>query len=179
MSHTATDIEARLLERRVLAPPPHHVPQLGQECWLWTGATTFGYGVTRYQGQQARVHRLAFELYVGPIPDGMMVCHRCDVRNCFNPAHLFAGTRADNMQDMVDKGRSTAGVKHTQARLTDDQVQQIRRRHAAGAKQVDLASEFGVTKSQVSSIVRGKAWTHLLPPDFVSPAPHRWARPAA
>jgi HNH endonuclease len=78
-------------------------------CWLWPA--TFnrqGYGVLFYGGKPQRVlkaHRLSYELFVGPIPPGMDVCHRCDVPACINPMHLWIGTRGENIRDAVRKGR--------------------------------------------------------------------------
>lgn len=78
-------------------------------CWLWPGATgDRGHGVLGAGGRGEgllRAHRLAFEMFVGPIPDGLHVCHHCDEPRCCNPAHLFLGTDADNMRDMALKGR--------------------------------------------------------------------------
>ena len=82
-------------------------------CWLWTGYTCdTGYGKINLGGKNGRIvytHRLAYELFHGPIPDGHSVCHTCDVRNCINPSHLFAGTQQQNMDDMVSKGRHKNG----------------------------------------------------------------------
>lgn len=75
-------------------------------CWLWQGATApNGYGSTTHKDKQISAHRLSYIAFKGEIPDGMYVCHKCDVRNCVNPDHLFLGTHSDNMQDMVNKGR--------------------------------------------------------------------------
>lgn len=90
------------------------------ECWLWTGLLNRrGYGVTRHNGRACLAHRKAWELANGPIPDGFMVCHRCDVRNCIRPDHLFLGSAADNTADMIAKGRphgrppKSATARHT------------------------------------------------------------------
>lgn len=74
-------------------------------CWLFTGAKTRGYGSVRFKSRSYLAHRAIFELMVGAIPPGMDLCHRCDVRNCVNPGHLFIGTRSENMVDCVTKGR--------------------------------------------------------------------------
>ena len=80
------------------------------DCWVWTGATTTaGYGEIRFGGKVVRVHRLVYELTVGPIPEGMGVLHRCDNPPCCRPDHLFLGTQRDNARDMVAKGRKRGG----------------------------------------------------------------------
>jgi hypothetical protein len=81
---------------------------------------------------------------------------------CVNPAHLGYGTNADNARDMVEAGRQAKGVDHGRAKLTEEQVLEIRRRHAAGGvTQLALGDEFGVTNALISYIVRRKIWSHL------------------
>lgn len=85
-----------------------------ETCWLWQGALVneSGYGCFRGpNGRNVLAHRFAWELTNGPIPDGMFACHRCDVRQCVNPAHLFLGTQQDNIDDMMRKGRGNQGRK--------------------------------------------------------------------
>ena len=130
------------------------------ECWPWmAGKVGAGYGVMNCEGKDIRANRLAWELTYGPMPKGLCVCHRCDNPPCCNPKHLFLCTHADNMADMARKGRSAHGERHRNAKLTVEQVLEIRRCYAQGAMlQRELAVEYGVTQQQISLIVRGKNW---------------------
>jgi hypothetical protein len=141
------------------------------ECWEWTGYTQKGYGAIGlgHKGAgMARAHRVSWELANGPIPDGLLVCHRCDNRRCVNPAHLFLGTNDDNMRDMAEKGRAhgpgarVAGEKNGSARLSAEQVRALRKACATGKlTQHEIAAAYGVSPSLISAIVRREAWTHL------------------
>ncbi len=134
------------------------------DCWLWTAATfTNGYAAFRVGDRQCRAHRWAYEHFSGPIPDGAVVMHRCDVKRCVNPAHLTIGTQAENQADMTSKGRGRTGWRNgwrTNApKLTATDAEAIRQRYVRGkVRQADLAAEYGVTQTMVSRIVRGAAW---------------------
>lgn len=132
------------------------------ECWFWLGSINrLGYGVFLCEGEN-KAHRVSYRLFKGPIPDGMKVMHTCDTRNCVNPAHLVAGTQADNVADMVAKGRQKTGdirgQKNPMAKATPAVVQKIRDAVAAGAKQIEMAREFGLSPMTVSRIVRKESW---------------------
>lgn len=131
------------------------------DCWLWeAGTNNVGYGrfaVTKHMLVSA--HRFSWELANGPIPEGMCVLHRCDVRACVNPAHLFLGTRGDNNRDAVSKGRQARGERHGIARLTAEKARTIRTRYAAGEGSMhDLAVEYGVTDVSVFNVVHRRTW---------------------
>lgn len=136
------------------------------ECWPWTGGKRRrGYGVFSLNGKSVVAHRLAYELSTGEDPGALIVCHRCDNPPCCNPAHLFLGSYADNVRDMLDKGRARPprGEAHHGAKLDESVVREIRQRRAAGEKLVDLAREFGIGDSRLSVICNhpDKAWRHV------------------
>jgi hypothetical protein len=136
------------------------------ECWLWTASGgSHGYGNLRVKGRTRTSHTLAWELTYGPIADGLWVLHKCDVRRCCNPSHLFLGTAADNSQDMGRKGRHPGnglkGDRHPNARLTTEQVIEIRRLASVGWKQTAIAGHYGVTVQQINQIVHRKSWKEV------------------
>lgn len=137
-------------------------------CWLWTASKdNHGYGQIWVRGiGPVKAYRVAFELYIGQIPGGIHVCHKCDNRACVNPDHLFLGTPADNVHDMIRKGRDRKrgllGNSNSQAKLNESQVVAIRTLLAHGdATQSEIGKMYGVTQSQVSLIKLGKKWGHL------------------
>jgi len=130
-------------------------------CWLWLGAKTrAGYGrFGRQKGYHA--HRRSYELHKGPIPEGLLVCHTCDNPPCVNPDHLFLGTSADNSQDMARKGRGMQGEKARTAVLTKEDVLAIKGMLDAGVVHRSIASKYGVERSTITAISRGKNWKHV------------------
>lgn len=133
----------------------------GRGCWLWTGHRgRFGHGRFREKGRWLIAHRRAYELFVGPIPDGLIVRHSCDVPPCVNPAHLLAGTHADNARDCVERGRKAIGSRAGTAKLTEDDVRAIRSLPPT-VQLAPIAERYGITQAQVSKIRHRKAWRHV------------------
>jgi hypothetical protein len=133
-------------------------------CWLWRHhLSRNGYGQTVVQGSTSLAHRVSWEVHRGPIPDGAHVCHRCDVRACVNPDHLFLGTHADNMADMARKGRriSLPGERAPNAKLTDAQAAEVIRLLDSGMRPAAVAREMGLPFRAVIRIRQGAAWGHL------------------
>lgn len=131
------------------------------DCWLWIGSLNpTGYGHASRGGRVLGAHRLSYEIAHGPIPQGMSVLHRCDVRNCVNPAHLFLGTQAENVADMMRKGRKVPprGERQHMARLTAEKVLAIR---AAKGTYEEIARMFGVAKPTVGNVIRRETWKHV------------------
>lgn len=117
-----------------------------------------GYGKVKFRGtRDFAAHRAAWIEANGEVPEGMHVLHWCDNRACVNVGHLHLGTHADNMREMAERGRSTAGERNPSARLTAEQAAEIRRRYVRGLG-VALAREFGISKSQVQRIAAGNKW---------------------
>lgn len=128
-------------------------------CIEWQGAkTNGGYGVMSVDAKPQRVHRLAWELGNGPIPDGMSVCHSCDNPPCLNVDHLFLGSQEDNAQDASAKGRIVHGEEHSNSKLNSAKVREIRRLASLGNSHSKIASLFNVSQPHVSRIVRGEQW---------------------
>lgn len=130
------------------------------ECWLWTGYARNGqHGSLWLHGKNVYVHRLSYVIHFGDIPPGMVVCHRCDVPRCVRPKHLFLGSQEDNIADMHKKSRARQGHLygecHPAARLSDEQVRQIRRLRAEGVHQRAVARQFGVSQSTVWRLANG------------------------
>lgn len=186
----------RLYRRKVPVNPLQNfldkvVCGYGGDCWIWGGAGHIGgYGAFQLGGKLHTAHRASYMLHKGPIPEGMFVCHSCDVKRCVNPDHLWVGDQVANMQDCIRKGRHSHGEIHSEilrnrnlkredcafvkyphlvprgeknfgAKLTEDKVRLIRLLISQGVKQNALAKQMGVATSVISEIKTRKAWAHV------------------
>lgn len=130
-------------------------------CWIWQlSIGSGGYGQDHADGYPVLAHRAAWISRNGPIPDGLFVCHRCDVRCCVNPDHLFLGTPADNIHDAAAKGRLVGlpGELQPNAKLTWDAVAYIRQSDESLAT---LGRRFDVSRTTISRVKRGERWTKV------------------
>lgn len=141
------------------------------QCWNWKGnPRENGYCRTSYKRVNWYIHRLSYAAFIGPIPNGNDVCHRCDNRRCCNPAHLFTGTREDNMKDCVAKGRVSKGERHSAlvsgdnsgvAKLTAENVRQLRKLAKDGASTGVLSAQFQCSQDNVRKILNNKTWRNI------------------
>jgi hypothetical protein len=155
------------------------MPNMQTQCWVWTASVhrnRGGYGEFKLAGRRREAHRVAWELEYGPIPDGLLVLHKCDNPPCVRHEHLFLGSDADNVADMIVKGRQASGDRngsrrhpesvprggrHRQAKLNEEQAIEIIRRKKCGQTHAELAKEFGVSRSVISA-VGVVIWRHVV-----------------
>ena len=146
------------LERRLTEP-------FADQCvyWPW-GKNDHGYGHLTTNGRREYVHRVVWEKMRGPIPEGMVVRHKCRGASagCFNPHHLEIGTQADNIYDMWRDGTAAVGDKQPHAKLTDELVREVRHRHSTECVSLaELARQYKVSPSTISRVVRRQGWRHV------------------
>ena len=127
-------------------------------CWIWTGHVDRKTGYGRFTRRHLSAHRFSYELAYGSIPEGLMVCHRCDVPACVRPDHLFTGSSRDNMLDAAQKDRTLYGERNAFHRLTADAVRQAREAYAKGASSAVLAEGLGVRRCTIQDVLRGRSW---------------------
>lgn len=176
-------LEADVIGRmaNAMSPPPRNNASHGKSfeqrfyekvvfgttgCWHWRGAKhKLGYGLMAFPGE-SKAHRISWRIHRGDIPAGLFVLHRCDVRGCVNPDHLFLGTQADNMADASAKGRLRSnprrGVDNPLSRLTENQVREIRAIYpTSGESMAEIAARFGVAPMTVCRIINRNLWRHV------------------
>ena len=140
-------------------------------CWIWTGAKAKGGGragryyrgkgypifqATTLVPKTRRAHRLAYQIWNGPIPEGLQIQHTCDNPWCCNPDHLRLGTPKSNSAQMVRKGRMPTGLEHGRATLSTETVQQIHALCEAGQSYASVARQFGISEGHARNIHRGR-----------------------
>lgn len=133
-------------------------------CWIWLGGVNSGgYGLFKKKGFCTTAHRYSYLVANHLSSTNLHVLHKCDNRKCVNPKHLFLGTQADNVADMVSKGRnSTArGERNYNAKLSPKDIQSIRQLRKEGLSQQKIADQFGVSQSMIGYIVRNENWKHI------------------
>lgn len=155
-------------------------PEPNTGCWLWGSELSHaGYGRFNFRRTPVLASRVAHTLYCSPIPAGMWVCHKCDTPACVNPDHLFLGTSADNVRDMVAKGRhwqktrpdaframvktvrareKARGHINSNAKLTPEQARSIRQSSNTTAA---LMAQYGLSRSAICNVRNGKTWSHV------------------
>lgn len=157
-------------------------------CWLWAaGKTGQGYGAFAIDGRNRPAHRVSFELFKGKIPEGIFVCHKCDIPACVNPDHLFLGTHQDNMDDRSKKGRTPPlpnthsnqewnlkrirsmpkGADNTATRYTDEQVLQVHELRKTGIGPKPISEALGLPEMFVQDIIYGRARRYLHPDEAI------------
>ena len=136
-----------------------YIPVTESGCWIWIGALNKqGYGRMYAYAKTIRAHRFSYEHFIGKIEAGLCCLHRCDVRSCVNPAHLFLGTQTDNSKDMVAKDRQRRGEGRPDSKLKDRDVRAILEDARSNCV---IASQYNISSSLVSHIKARRLWKHL------------------
>lgn len=144
--------------------------QKGTGCLIWNGAVSGGYkskpntqyGYIKIDGKTQRVHRVMYEIHSGPIPEGMVLCHKCDNPLCINPDHLFLGTQAENVQDMIEKKRQYhPRGEMNNSKLKECEVIRILEAAKQGVSLHILSQKYSVHVVTIRNIVSGKKWAYL------------------
>lgn len=125
----------------------------GSGCWLWKSGSTGGYGKLRYKMKTTSAHRSSYTAFVGPVPEGKWVCHKCDKPLCVNPDHLFIGSPSDNRRDAIDKKRIPVGEDSHLSKFTDDQIEEIRFLKKEGFTYSRLMRIFACSLPHIYNIV--------------------------
>ena len=134
-----------------------------ETCWLWTGTVANnGRGVFKINNKLKQAHRISYEVHFGEIPQGLLVCHKCDNGLCVNPEHLFLGTQQDNINDCVNKNRNAKGSKNWNTKLNEEKVKMIRTADFSerGSK-AKISRELGISQTALNYVISGKNWGHI------------------
>lgn len=132
-------------------------------CFLWNGSKSYtGYGRIRYQGTVYAVHRLAYLLHFGDFDRKLQVCHKCDVRNCANPEHLFVATHQKNIKDRQSKNRQAKGKQIATTKLTPSKVRKIRKLRQDGMFYKDIGKLFNMSGPGIEAVCKFKTWKYVV-----------------
>lgn len=144
-----SNLEARFWKKVVKLPD--------DGCWEWSGyLTSTGYGSIMQDYKNIKAHRLSWEIHYGLIPEGMLICHKCDNRKCVRPDHLFLGTFLLNHHDALSKGRNKGKP------IMNNEVVLMRKLFKDGRyNQIELANIFGISRGTVGGIVNYKKRTNV------------------
>ena len=133
-----------------------------EKCWQWTGPFHYkGYGRFKIGITNKGAHRIAYEFQHGAIPEGKMVCHKCDNPGCCNPAHLWIGTNEDNLRDRQTKVRQARGESSGKSKLTELNVLEILSAKKFKGYIPSLAKKLKVSESTIQAIRCGNSWKHI------------------
>jgi len=157
INHTAVivnDNEARLKNNSVV---------IENGCWEWVKHIKNGYGISGLNGKIEQAHRASWKVFVGEIPKGMQVNHKCHNKKCINPDHLYIGTQKQNMQDMISAGRGAnrKGSSSPMAKLNEEKVYKIKELIESGEPIKNIAREYCVCESTIRAIRSNLTWKHV------------------
>ncbi len=141
--------EACCLKCKILS----NIQKTDQGCWLYKKSCSGAYGKVRWQSKWYSAHRISYEQFVGKIPEGKWICHKCDTPKCVNPEHLFVGSASDNRKDAVKKRRVALGEKNHFAKFTDKQIEEMRLLNIEGFTYERLSRIFNCSYTFVYNII--------------------------
>jgi len=127
-------------------------------CWIWQKSSNNGvYGKLRFKMKWYSAHRGAYEAFIGPIDKDKFVCHKCDIKLCCNPEHLFLGTQKDNIIDASQKRRMTIGINNHFSIYSDNQIKEMRLLKKEGFTYKRLQRIFNCSPSYLVTIIKNKS----------------------
>lgn len=136
------------------------IKQMPNGCWEWQKAKdSSGYGhIGIAAGVPRKAHRVSYVLHIGPIPEGGIICHKCDNTSCVNPAHLFCGSHAENMADRGAKSRQASGTRNGKSKITAEIARYIR---SSPLSEREIARELGVHRGTINAVRSGRTWRNV------------------